>query len=66
MSPKLDFESTDQVTPTDEKSPKIHGVRVIVDTTSVKKSVGTYTPDSRIYFTVNSNYKLFFIRVPKQ
>lgn len=40
MSPKLDFESTDKVTP-DEISPKIHGVRVIVDTTNGKKSVGT-------------------------
>lgn len=42
MSPKLDFESTDKVTGTDETSPKIHGVRVIVDTTNVKKSVGKY------------------------
>lgn len=50
VSPKLDFESTDKVA-TDDMSPKIHGVRVIVDTSNVKKSIGT---SNTFYVFLNS------------
>ncbi|KAJ6646957.1 hypothetical protein Bhyg_02174 [Pseudolycoriella hygida] len=62
VSPKLDFESTDKVTPTDETSPKIHAVRVVVDTTNVKKPIESRSSEEQTQTPNKNDKKIVGIR----
>ncbi|KAG4070802.1 hypothetical protein HA402_011028 [Bradysia odoriphaga] len=62
VSPKLDFEPTDKAAETGETSPKIHGVRVIVDTSNGKKSVESRSSEEETRMSNKNDKKIVGIR----